>query len=703
VTISITDVKQRLQTAWAQRNGLRTNLQLWELRLRTFWASRLTWSMPKLPTKAGGLAIIGGVAIGALIALVMVIGIPVPFLAKPIAKRFEADTGYRLVISGSIKLRLLPSVIATVGKVSVVDGHDPLVPTRFTAEDMRIRMALWSLVSGRARLSEVVIGRPTLQLPLVRERPVKAASTASPAHTLPQNLAVDRLVVEDGAIEFISPPNRVETRIDGIALNGSLSDQALAVKAGGLIGEQVFLVEVKGKLPAGRDTGQASPFEIAIDAPGLLQGSVRAKAHVKSSGSVVAINSLAGTIGQSKFGGLASVDFAGKPAVKMDLDFQRLDLAVTSEADPDSGAPGGLDQPWSDKAVNLDGLNFVDAEMQITAADLRIDRFRFAPISVGTILSNGVLTAGIVRTGVYGGQAQGTLTIDASGAQPSHALRIDLTDVRALPLLSGVADFNALDGRMQAKIDVRGRGANPRAIMSTLEGAVDLLVQDGEIRSINVAKLIRSLAVSTLTGWQENRAEKTDLSQLSTFFRIGGGQATTDNLRLLGPLVRMTGAGTADVGAKTLQFKVDPKLVLSLEGQGGAIDPIGIGVPVVVQGTWAAPRIYPDMAGILDNPEAAYAKLRELGTGLFGTGTGLPGSPGNPLNQTIESLTDRLGGDRKGSKATTEVEKPPQPRPQPSTQAQPQAQPRPPAPSTSQAPSPSPGGPIGFFRDFFFR
>ena len=111
----------------------------------------------------------------------------------------------------------------------------------------------------------------------------------------------------------------------------------------------------------------------------------------------------------------------------------------------------------------------------------------------------------------------------------------------------------------------------------------------------------------------------------------------------------MTGAGTADVGAKTLQFKVDPKLVLSLEGQGGAIDPIGIGVPVVVQGTWAAPRIYPDMAGILDNPEAAYAKLRELGTGLFGTGTGLPGSPGNPLNQTIESLTDRLGGDRKGS------------------------------------------------------
>ena len=73
----------------------------------------------------------------------------------------------------------------------------------------------------------------------------------------------------------------------------------------------------------------------------------------------------------------------------------------------------------------------------------------------------------------------------------------------------------------------------------------------------------------------------------------------------------MAGTGTADLAGKTLQFRVEPKLVLSLEGQGGAADPVGIGVPVVVQGPWGAPRIYPEVAGILENPEAAYAKLRE--------------------------------------------------------------------------------------------
>ena len=265
--------------------------------------------------------------------------------------------------------------------------------------------------------------------------------------------------------------------------------------------------------------------------------------------------------------------------------------------------------------------------MQITAADLRVDRFRFAPVSVGVILTNGVLTTGLVRTGIYGGQIQGTLVVDASQAEPSHALRVDLTGVRALPLLSDVASFDGIDGSMQAKIDARGRGTNPRAIMSTLYGAVDLSVQDGELRSVNIAKMIRFVAAGTLSGWQENKAEKTDLTQLSAFFRLEGGKASTDNLRLLGPLVRVTGAGTADLAAKTLQFRVEPKLVLSLEGQGGAADPVGIGVPVVVQGPWGAPRIYPEVAGILDNPEAAYAKLRELGQGLFGMNPGQSGIP----------------------------------------------------------------------------
>jgi len=130
--------------------------------------------------------------------------------------------------------------------------------------------------------------------------------------------------------------------------------------------------------------------------------------------------------------------------------------------------------------------------------------------------------------------------------------------------------------------------------------------------------------------------------------------------------------------------------VLSLEGQGGAADPVGIGVPVVVQGPWGAPRIYPEVAGILENPEAAYAKLRELGTGLFGMNPGQSGVPAALPPQTIDALIDRLGDDRKTVPAPANTEKQPSsptplplPRPQPQAQARPQPQPPPAPPAQS--------------------
>src|SRR4029079_4838638 len=100
------------------------------------------------------------------------------------------------------------------------------------------------------------------------------------------------------------------------------------------------------------------------------------------------------------------------------------------------------------------------------------------------------------------------------------------------------------------------------------------------------------------------------------------------------------------LSAKARRVGVAPKLVLSLEGRGGAADPVGIGVLVVVQGPWGAPRIYPEVVGILENPDAAYAKLRELGAGLFRLNPGQSGMP-TALPQTIDALIDRFGGDRK--------------------------------------------------------
>jgi AsmA protein len=336
----------------------------------------------------------------------------------------------------------------------------------------------------------------------------------------------------------------------------------------------------------------------------------------------VMINSLSGTLGGGgDFNGWASVDVGSKPLVKLDLDFKRLDLSGPKATAASSSAQG-----WSDAPIDLTGLNYVDAQLRVSATELDIAGAQFSPAAIEASLAGGVMKSAFSNLGAYGGQASGEVIVDASSGSPTYAIHTDIVGVRALPLLTSLADFDKIDGKMQAKIAARSAGASQHAIMSNVSGTAFVIFQDGQIRGVNVAQMIRSLTASTLNGWQQQQEQATDLTQLSASFKIEHGQAQTTDFNLVGPLVRVTGVGTIDLGTKMMGFRVEPKLVMTTEGQGRTSDPVGFGIPVMIEGPWSQPRIYPDMQGVLDNPDAAYAKLREMGKGLFGqNGGGLGG------------------------------------------------------------------------------
>jgi AsmA protein len=638
------------------------------------------------------IAVLGFAVLLAVAALMLGFGVPAGFVAKLAQDQVEARTGYRLRIEGGTKLSFRPSPTVTLGEVSLRDGSGSDSATSFTAQSVRASLSLASLVSGRPWITELAVVRPALRVALVRQpvngagsvpaRPRDRAAAAAPAFT------VDRLTVEDGSVVMSNARDQLEMRIDRIDLTASLGADDGRLDAHAFVGDQPVWLQAKAGMPLAGFGGRSVPVELSFAAPGVLEDMFTGAADIRAGASALMINNLSGTIGAGKVNGWASVDVSGKPLVKADFDVQRLDIAVSrgaANAGAASGSAGGetrprASQPWSGEAVRLVGLNYLDADVQFSAAALNVGALRLTPVAVHATLANGVLNAAMSRSGVYGGQVEGTASVDASGDIPAHTVRIDLADVRALPLLSDVADFNALDGRLQAKIDVRAAGASGRDVMSSISGSADVRIQDGQILGINVPQMIRTLTAQTLTGWQENRSASTDLSDFSARFQIQGGRATTANLRLLGPLVRVTGSGTVDLAAQTLQFKLDPKLVASLEGQGGAVDPLGFGVPVNVEGSWNDPRIYPDVAGILSDPDGAYAKLHALGQGLFGKGQGQGGGQGGGLDTLLQGLGTLLGPRNDGKDNRN--------------------------PSTGDKPSdrPSPNGSVGdFLRDLLGR
>ena len=97
-------------------------------------------------------------------------------------------------------------------------------------------------------------------------------------------------------------------------------------------GEQPLKFDINATAPARVTERQNIPVELKLEAPGALQAPLSAKAEVRLNGPVVMINGLSGTLGDGAFNGWASADLASKPLVKLDLDFQRLDVAGSARS-----------------------------------------------------------------------------------------------------------------------------------------------------------------------------------------------------------------------------------------------------------------------------------------------------------------------------------------------------------------------------------
>lgn len=569
-------------------------------------------------------------AVIVVIALLLVVGVPSSFLTSAIQERVERETGYKLAIDGSTRIGIWPQLNVTMKDVTLIDPKDSDVSNRLTAASIEAEVTLASVWSGKPEISELVIVRPVVNLPLQRERAREAAAGKFGGGAAA--FSVEHVVVTGGTVVFSNLRDRVESKIEGINADAIVTgDRKMRITGNARTGGHPLKFDVKATVPAAPLERQNIPTEFNIDAPGLLSAALAGKAEVRLNGTVIQVNGLSGTFGDGAFNGWASVDVASKPQVKLDLDFHRLNVALAK------AAPSSAKAPWSNATIDLNGLNYVDGQARISAAQLNLGDTQFAPAAIEASLASGVLKLRVANLGTYGGLANVDLAVDASATSPSYTLQADLTGVRALQLLQSAADFDKLDGKMQAKIAVRSAGNSQRAIMTNMSGTVFALFQDGQLRGLNVAQMIRSLTASPLNGWQENGQQATDLSQLSASFKIDKGQATTYDLNLVGPLVKVTGVGTIDLGTKQMGFRVEPKLVMTTEGQGRTSDPVGFGIPVIIDGYWSEPRIYPEMSGILENPDQAYAKLREMGKGLFG-------KDGAGLSQAIGGLLSGIQG-----------------------------------------------------------
>ena len=574
------------------------------------------------------------------LAAIIAIGVAVVFVAplflsaEDVRNRLFAEieeaTGYRLTVNGSLHISAFPTLKLVAEDVGVAQTSGAGAVDLATAKELRFGLAVAPLLSGKIQLTELALISPILTMPEASPKTAgpktagaepseKAGGGASIATAL-RSLSLDSLRIEDGTLILRGEGGAPGKRIDGLDLEASLPafDAPLSVDVKARFEGQPL--GVTGSISSFGPflEGEAEQLLLDVDAPAYFPQKLALMGSATYTGDVLALDGLSARAGETMLRGAVSTDLSGAvPQIKASLSGDSLNVdgllgaSAKAAAGPADGASG-----WSDAKIDFSGLKAVNAQINLSVEHLSYSTIKAGPIGIRATVAGGKLKLELPNFQLYEGVGTGVLSVDATGKVPVQTFRFSLSNLDAYPFLDDVAAFQRIEGKAAIAIDLAASGASQRAMVSALAGSASFEFSDGAIRGINVAKMVRNLGSATLSGWQSGDAEKTDFASLGASFKIAQGKAQTNDLHLSGPLVRMAGTGTVDLPAQTINLRVDPQVVASLEGQGGKNDLAGLGVPVAINGPWAAPSIYPDIAGILENPQAAYEKLSKLGGGL---------------------------------------------------------------------------------------
>ena len=637
--------------------------------------------------------------------------IPMDVYKTQITRAAENATGRALVINGDLKLAFFPQFRIELNDVTFANAEGASPADMATMEQLSLGLAVLPLITERrVVIDSFVMKRPTIVMDMDRrghgnwefdiatneDAPAEGDNDANGGFFLNEvNLGDVRLV--DGDVTYRDARSGASYHLQDIDLTVSLPTLAGPLGLDGQLTYNGERLNLDTTIATPRDfiDGNATPVNLALRS-GVVQLEFDGTAAMATSGALpfraggeVDLNvpsvrrlsawqgseiSSPGGFGPMRITGRADasgnqVDFSGatlsfddmagtgnfalnlagaRPRMNGDLALNKLDVRPYMGDGSTRARPrGNASSEWSTDPIDFAALRAFDMDLNIVAEEVLTTTLKMGRSVVDVNLRNGVMIAELAEMALYDGGGTARFEVDARNAEAIIRQQATISVIQALPLFTDLANFRSLEGIGNITVDVTTRGRSQRDFISALNGSGEIRFNDGALKGINIANLLRSVS-SALTGVAtESGPQQTDFAELGGTFDIRNGVVSNVDMRLLNPLLRVTGAGNTNLLERTIEYRIDPQAVMSLEGQGSTRDLTGMTVPLLISGTWDDMQFGPDMAAIGQN-----VLQNLLGGGDTDEALAQPGSiadgteeePADGVNAPAENLLQNLFG-----------------------------------------------------------
>jgi len=325
------------------------------------------------------------------------------------------------------------------------------------------------------------------------------------------------------------------------------------------------------------------------------------KARVNADAKAVALSDAVLVLDDSNLNITAKATEFTKPNIAFDLRLDHINIdrylppkPVASAGQPPAGQPAGPPPQKTDytplRKLVLDG--------NATIGKLTVAQATAEEVNLKITAKDGVLSLDPFSMKLYQGTAVGKTAVNLRGESPATEVQINLDKVQINPLLKDLAGKDVLEGATQGRVALSASGEDPARIKRSLNGKGSLTLNDGAIVGVDLANMVRNVKAAFGAEAKTGSKPRTDFAELIVPFTLENGVFHTPETSLKSPLLRLLAEGRADLVKETLDFRVDPKLVGTIKGQGDEKDRTGIGVAVMVSGTFANPSFRPDLEGL---------------------------------------------------------------------------------------------------------
>lgn len=536
------------------------------------------------------------------------------YMVKQVAVR----SGYQLQLDGPLRWHVWPQLSILSGRVMLTaeGASDPLV----RADNMRLDVALWPLLSHQLSVKQVMLKGAVIQLTPQTEAVRGKDAPVAPKDNMLPDLAEDkgwsfdiaRLRVADSVLVFQHEDDeQVTVRDIRLEMEQDSQHRGTFDFSGRVNRDQRDLaLSFNGTVDA-----SDYPHNLSANIEQLswqLQGAdlppqgINGQGHLQAQWleekKQLSFSQINLTANDSSFSGQAHVALLEKPEWAVDLKFGLLNLdnllvqhdaAVTAKGEVQQGqSQSTLARPVIASqvdAVSYQGLKGFSADIALQADKVLWRKMAFENVSAKIDNRFGLLNIAQLQGKSDGGLISLPGTLDARKGEPRAVFHPRLEGVEIGTILKAFDYPIALTGKLSLAGDFSGSDIDAQAFRHSWQGQAHVEMNDTRMEGMNFQQMIQQ-AVERSGGdakAQQNMENVTRLDRFVTDMTLDNGEVTLDNMVGESAMLALTGKGTLDLVKQNCDTLFNIRVLGGWDGESKLINFLkATPVPLRVYGQW---------------------------------------------------------------------------------------------------------------------